>query len=211
MLCYSFKIILVGALLIGCSSTKYETVTACSAGLKGGDKILLIWFPNYNTEIFINRLQKRFNNEHIEIFDSQQEEWNLKVAGIHQPLDSLNRVKLLALGYTHLLMLGQMDERSQDFYNYYTETEVRQEQDHHGYKPTLTQHGSQSEVMFQLLGLREYNAFYKLQVKSTINPIGCRGKNGGETQINASSVASARMLAIKKGTKRILKKCAMYR
>lgn len=206
-----YKIALVfGSLLlfpVGCATTRINHQGPCLKELESGSRLLVPWLPEKNTEFYLNGLRKIHKRQNIEIISVAEKEWDLKAAGITDPLDSSNFPALRESGFTHLLLIQELSNRSESKYVYYTPEELSRENVIYAYKPSWQERGNQSEILLQLVPLNDIKATHSIVAKTVIGHLIVRNLDRGETNLNPTSVESARYKALVKAAKRMLDEC----
>jgi hypothetical protein len=104
--------------------------------------------------------------------------------------------------------MKELSNQSENTMAYYTDVELNYENSISGFKPTWNDRGNQSEIMLQLIPLKDIKATYTIIAKTNISHGIIRGKDQGEIYINPTSIESARYKAMKKAAKQMLKQCA---
>lgn len=95
-----FRIITVGlvcftGLLSGsCVTTRYSPETACLRALQENSKILIPWLPERNRQFYLKGLKNIHRKNAVSLTYMVQVEWDLKAAGVLDPLDSADFYRL---------------------------------------------------------------------------------------------------------------------
>jgi hypothetical protein len=192
-------------LLTSCAITTFKQVSPKTAVLRPGDKCLLVNLPGQDHAMYTRTLASMLEKKRVEFKYLPAQEWELRAAGILNPLDSSKFEKLRDLGYTHLLAISELSNRSENSFAYYTPAEVQMVEIAEVYNPRSTQNGNESEILLQLVPISDINATYALTAKTNITHMTIRGKDQSETFLNPTSVETARFNAAKKAAKKMLR------
>jgi hypothetical protein len=188
-------------------TTSFKGSKFCPSYLKKGDQILVNALADENWEYYIGLIRKEMKGRGVSVLYAPEEEWNLRAAGITNPLDTLCYTKLTRKGITHLLLVREVNSSEGDSYDYKTPYELGLE--HNLYDPfKIPAHASpyKVELLMHLVSL-ETKQFYSFRVDTQVNGAQVRDDDGGQHTVNAGSLDKARNVAIKKGVARIAKYC----
>ena len=201
----SLSIFVLGTLFISCAKTQYIRTSPSAIVLNSGAKCLVPHLPDRYTDYYLKDLTTIFERKNIDIKYFPQEEWNLRVSGVIDPLDSMSFSKLQKAGYTHLLVITELMNKSGDNLTYYTPPEVENRRNS-SYRHDTS---NQSKISMQLIPLSDVRAAHTVIASTRISSIGIRGKHGGETRVNPTSVNTARFKAMRKAAARMLEQCSV--
>lgn len=198
-------LIVVTILFHGCVSTRYTGTQHCAPYLKEGDKILVSALPSTNWEYQVNLIRKELKGRNVKVLYAPEEEFNLRAAGVINPLDSVFYTQLMKKGITHLLLIREVDSRQGDVWDYKTPYELSLELNPYHYYHT-PDNEYKTVIAMKLLSLNT-KQLYSFTTETSISGVSINDKHGGSNDVNAGSIGRARNIAIKKGVRRIAKNC----
>src|SRR5690606_12016860 len=73
-------------------------------------------------------IRKELKDRKTKVLYAPEEEWNLRAAGILNPLDSTYYKRLMEKGITHILLVSEVNANEGIFYDYKSPYEIAQEQ-----------------------------------------------------------------------------------
>lgn len=200
-------LVLIVTCLQGCVSTRHTGTTHCPPYLKDGDKILVNALSSADWKHQVQLIWKELKDRNVEVLYTPEEEYDLRKAGVINPLDSGFYKHLLAMGITHLLIIREVDSKRGDLWIYRTPHESSVEfNPYYPEKGISDENSYRSEIAMQLLAL-DTKQLYSFITKTQVNDVNVRDKQGGNNNINASGAGHARNIAIKKGAQRIAAYC----
>src|SRR5690606_32569481 len=187
--------------------TTFKGTKFCPAYLEEGDAILVGALPMKNWESQVASIRKELKNRKIKVLYAPEEEWNLRAAGILNPLDTTYFTRLMEKGITHILLVTEVSANRGDVYSYKTPFEMAQELNpFYPYKSDQNDNDYTAELAIYLLSVKT-KQFYSFTAESRINGVQIKEDDGGRTTVNAGSIDQARNIAIRKSAKRIAKYC----
>jgi hypothetical protein len=188
-------------------STSFKGSKFCPAYLKKGDQVLVNALAGGNSDYQISLIRKEMSGRGIKVLYAPEEEWNLRVAGVDNPFDTMFHEKLQQKGITHLLLIREVNSSEGYLYDYKTPYEIGLSQNPYGpYQSSAQASPYKVELVIQLVSL-ETRQFYSFQVNTAVNGVQVRDDDGGQNTLNAGSLVKARNVAIKKGAGRIAEYC----
>ena len=212
--CFSKLILftLLSLAVSGCIATRYQSGAACSVRLSEADQILVPAvqsMPLASSADDLQGLKKKFAERNIAVKYLPEEEYTFAAMGIANPLALEHYDTLLARGYTYFLFIKVLDEKSGSDYEYYTPFELSQRTTPLNYTvhQIADETAHQVKLRFQLLSIRTRQTVYAVNVTTRINAWTKRDRDGGQQHVNLGNTGLATQVAMKKGAKRILKRC----
>ena len=204
----STTIVITMFLLQSCfPGTTFKGTKFCPAYLEEGDAILVGALPMKNWESQVASIRKELKDRKTKVLYAPEEEWNLRAAGILNPLDTIYYTRLMEKGITHILLVSEVSAKEGILYDYKSPYEIAQEQNpFYPNTTTLNESDYSAELKIQLISVRT-KQFYSFHATSQINGMQMDKDDGGRTTVNAGSVDQARNVAIRKSAKRIAKYC----
>ncbi len=175
--------------------------------LKSGDQYLMPWLPKDQSEILTESISSQFQKKGIDVRYMPAEEYNLRAAGVSNPLDSTQFASLKKLGYSHFLLIKEISNQNERAFSYFTSTELGWAKTLYPYNPSWNERGNQSEVLIQLIPIGDLGGAHQVIVKTTIGHLTLRHKDSSETYVNVTDAATARAIAIRKGIKKLFEQC----
>jgi len=143
-------------LFSSCISTRYQGMNTCTVILGPADKVLVPYLrpiPLVRSATYFQALKKQFDDHGVPIKYAPEEEWELKAAGINNPLDSAQYPALRRQGYTHLLLIERVaQQEAAGGWSAYTPWEVSQRNLPNQAARPLTEMDHQATLVFQLFG-----------------------------------------------------------
>lgn len=194
-------------LAAGCATTRFSEPGPCLKAIKADSKLLVPWLPEKNRAFYLKGLERVYERQDIEVLSAAEQEWNLRAFGIENPLDTSSFGILEGAGFTHLLLIREISNRSESGYAYYTPAELSWENVLYADKPSWHEQGNQSKIEMRLVPLDDVTGAHTVIAETTIGHLAVRDKRGGETYINPTTIESARYKAMVKASKRMLKDC----
>ena len=193
---------------MGCTTTRFRHPGPCLASLEPGSYVLVPWLPEENTGFYLDGLRKIHKRKNIALAFLAEQEWNLRLSGVADPLDSSNFDAMKASGFTHLLLIKELSSRRESLYAYYTQVELARGNTLSGDKPSWQERGNQSEIRLQLIPLNDLKATHTMVSETVIGHLIVRDADKGEANVNPTGIASARYKAMIKGARLLLRECS---
>ncbi len=207
-----FVLIVCSTCLSGCFPITRYSSSSCKAVLSPSKKILFYYVNNPKCEECFGTVEWVFKKHQVPIAFIPAEEYNLKKLGVINPLDSQYYQLLLRHGYTHFLIIeatGQSSKRSS--FEFYTPYQIELNDPYNtrniNSARIIKDNSSEAELKFALYSINDKELAYKLNVKTVLNSIIYQHDDGGATYYNLGSSGIAESTALKKGSKKMFKKC----
>ncbi|HEX8657874.1 MAG TPA: hypothetical protein VF690_10085 [Hymenobacter sp.] len=96
--------LLVTMAVSSCISTRYQGMNTCPVTLGPTDKVLVLYLrpiPLARSATYFQALKKQFDEHRVPVRYAPEEEWELRAAGVNNPLDSTQYPALRRQGYTY--------------------------------------------------------------------------------------------------------------
>ncbi len=195
-------------LLTGCApGTKFSGTSHCPSYLSDGDVILVSALRGNNQVLQLDAIRKKMSGRNVKVHYAPEEEYNLRAAGVTNPLDTAFYPTLLRNGITHLLQITPDRASSGRPYDYKTPYELSLELNpFHPSPPGGSQNVYKSVVTMHLISLKT-KQYYAFKIESQIHGLEVRHDDGGRSNVNAGSVDQAMYYAVKKGADKISENC----
>ena len=188
----------------GCISTSYQGPRKSPVHLSATDKILIPYFPEVVEKEDRRPLSKIFEKYGLQAHYGDLERLSLTSTEINNAPDAGYVKTLTDQGYQYVLIITDGEKITGESFYHKSAAEVSTQ----GSSSTPDQVKNKANATVQLFSLREMTTLYTISAETTISPFQWQGKNGGENYINFSSADGALWIAIKKGTKKMLKRCS---
>lgn len=204
---FYFALVILAAIMPGCSSTRFNGDAHCPAYLSGGDKILLTSLPFKNPELKLEDIRRQFSSRKVEVLYAPEEEFQLRASGVLNPLDSVYFPLLKKKGITHLMVITEGDHKEGAWISSRTPFEVSQEYNPYSSTPdptTNTMSKAEMNVFFIRLDNKQHYSFSAI---TSVSGAEIREDDGGRSNVNVGGLSKARNVALRKSIQRVTKEC----
>lgn len=203
--------IILATLAAGCvPTTRIIAPYACIEKLPTEEKVLFYYAPEPWSEQKFTLAEKRFASEKRTLKFTPREEYDLRRAGILNPLDSQYHKPLLQKGYSHILIItdhGGRQDASPVLSFTTLETSLSAAGTPTSHFNHLPENVSTASLGFFLYSLRDRRVYCHFEVNARISPVQVNNGDGGTNSYNLSNVAMAESKALSRGIRHLLKQC----